>query len=58
LIVRKVAPRAGTAPGHSLTHGNDRRGWIKMLSVRKTEEDDDSETVNDGLAAPVFDFVV
>jgi hypothetical protein len=29
-----------------------------MLSVQKTEEDDDSETINDELAAPVFDFVV
>jgi len=29
-----------------------------MLSVRKTEENDDSETINDELAAPVFDFVV
>jgi hypothetical protein len=28
------------------------------LHTAVTEEDDDSETINDELAAPVFDFVV
>ena len=28
------------------------------LRTAVTEEDDDSETINDELAAPVFDFVV